>query len=111
MKVKQTGKASWQVSCRITNTGERNGDEVVQLYLTDDVASVVQPPLLLKGFQRITLNAGESRVVTFTIGEEELAIYDFSLNHVVEPGTFTIRLGASSTDIRLQQQITQPPMQ
>jgi beta-glucosidase len=111
MKVKQTGKASWQVSCCITNTGERNGDEVVQLYLTDDVASVVQPPLLLKGFQRITLNAGESRVVTFTIGEEELAIYDFSLNHVVEPGTFTIRLGASSADIRLQQQITQPPMQ
>jgi beta-glucosidase len=110
MAVKQTGKASWEVSCRVTNTGERDGDEVVQLYLTDDVASVVQPPLLLKAFQRVAIAAGENRIVTFTLGEEELAIYDFALNRVVEPGTFTIRIGTSSTDIRLQQQITHPAM-
>lgn len=93
---------SYKVSCRITNTGKREGAEVVQLYLHDVVASVSQPPMLLKGFERIELKPGESREVTFSLGFDELAIYNRELRRVAEPGKFEVMVGSSSSDIRLK---------
>jgi len=84
------------VSVSVTNTGSRAGDEVVQLYIRDDVASVSRPVRELKGFQRITLRAGDVRRVTFRIGAEELAFYDAGMRRVVEPGAFTVFVGGSS---------------
>lgn len=92
---------SCEVSYRITNIGNRSGAEVVQLYLRDVVASVSQPPMLLKGFTLIELSPGESRTTTFNLGAEELSIYNAGLERVIEPGLFKVMIGASSADIRL----------
>lgn len=88
------------VSVDVTNTGSRSGDEVVQLYIRDDVASVAQPVKALKGFERVTLGAGEARTVRFTVAAEALALYDATLRRVVEPGTFTIQVGGSSESVQ-----------
>jgi beta-glucosidase len=101
-----TGDVLQTVSCTVTNTGDRDGDEVVQLYITDEAASVVQPPVLLKAFKRITLKKAETQTVTFNLTKDDLSIYDFNLNQVVEPGTFTAKVGASSADIRLEGKFT-----
>ncbi len=85
-----------QVSVRVTNTGQRAGAEVVQLYLRDDVASVTRPVKELRGFQRVELQPGESRTVTFPLGFDDLAMYDIDMRRVVEPGTFTVFVGGSS---------------
>ena len=90
------------VACTVTNTGNRDGEEVVQLYIGDKVASVSQPPLLLKAFQRIFLKKGESRQVIFHLKKDDLAIYDSEMNYVVEPGEFKVLVGAASNDIRLE---------
>ena len=90
------------VACTVTNTGNRDGEEVVQLYVGDKVASVSQPPLLLKAFQRIFLKKGESRQVIFHLKKDDLAIYDSEMNYVVEPGEFKVMVGAASNDIRLE---------
>ncbi len=90
------------VSCTIKNTGSRDGDEVVQLYLRDMLASVALPVMELKGFQRIYLKAGESKRISFTITPEMLSLLDNNMNKVVEPGEFRIMIGASSRDIRLK---------
>lgn len=97
---------SCEVSYRITNIGNRSGAEVVQLYLRDVVASVSQPPMLLKGFTRIELSPGESRTTTFNLGAEELSIYNAGLERVIEPGLFKVMIGASSADIRLTEDFT-----
>ena len=89
------------VSCRVKNTGSREGAEVVQLYLRDVIASVSQPSMLLKGFKRIELKPGESAEVSFPLSREELSIYNQMLEQVVEPGDFKVMVGASSADIRL----------
>ena len=91
------------VSCRISNTGSRAGDEVVQLYLRDNISSVTTYTQVLRGFQRISLAPGESRTVSFHLGPQELALWDKDMHFVVEPGEFTVRVGASSKDIRLEQ--------
>jgi beta-glucosidase len=101
-----SGNVLQTVSCTVTNTGDRDGDEVVQLYITDDAASVVQPPVLLKAFKRINLKKGETKTVTFNLTKDDLSIYDFNLNQVVEPGSFTAKVGAASNDIRLQGKFT-----
>ncbi|MBE0637420.1 MAG: glycoside hydrolase family 3 C-terminal domain-containing protein, partial [Bacteroidales bacterium] len=88
------------VSVSVTNTGEMAGDEVVQLYLRDELASVARPVIELKGFQRIRLEPGETKTVTFEINPEILSMFDKSLNKIVEPGDFRIMIGASSKDIR-----------
>lgn len=93
---------SFNVSCTVTNTGSRPGAEVVQLYLRDVVASVSQPPMLLKGFERIEFKPGESREVTFHLGSEELSIYNQSLKRVVEPGLFKVMIGPSSDNLPLK---------
>ncbi len=90
------------VSCLITNTGKLSGDEVVQLYLRDELASVARPVSELKGFKRIHLNSGESQKIEFVITPETLSMLDKDLNKVVEPGDFRIMIGASSKDIRLR---------
>lgn len=94
------------VSCTVTNTGDRDGEEVVQLYIGDKVASVSQPPMLLKAFQRVYLKKGESKVVTFQLKKDDLAIYDAEMNYVVEPGDFKVMVGAASNDIRLDGEFT-----
>ncbi|HJS35743.1 MAG TPA: beta-glucosidase BglX [Pseudoxanthomonas sp.] len=85
-----------RVSVRVTNTGKRAGDEVVQLYVRDDVASVTRPVKQLRGFQRVSLQPGESKTLTFTLGFDDLAMYDARMQQVVEPGTFTVFVGGSS---------------
>lgn len=85
-----------QVSVRVTNAGKRAGDEVVQLYVRDDVASITRPVKQLRGFQRVSLQPGESKTVTFTLGFDDLAMYDARMQQVVEPGTFTVFVGGSS---------------
>jgi beta-glucosidase len=92
---------SVQVSLEVQNTGSRSGKEVVQLYLEDVIATVATPVASLRGFQKIELDAGESRTVTFTISPEHLALYDRHLEHVVEPGRFQVMVGSSVSDIRL----------
>lgn len=90
------------VSCTITNTGKRVGDEVVQLYLHDECSSVTTYTKVLRGFERISLNPGESCNVTFTLTPQDLALWDINNNFTVEPGTFSVMVGASSADIRLK---------
>jgi beta-glucosidase len=90
------------VRCTVKNTGARAGDEVVQLYLHDLLASVARPVEALRGFQRIHLNPGESREVAFTLGVRDLRLLDRELHWVVEPGTFRLLIGSSSKDIRLR---------
>ncbi|MEP7227092.1 MAG: beta-glucosidase BglX, partial [Gemmatimonadales bacterium] len=84
------------VAVEVTNTGPRQGDEVVQLYIHDDAASVARPVRALKGFRRITLRAGERQKVEFTLRADDLALYDRTMRKVVEPGTFTVFVGGSS---------------
>ncbi|HUG53687.1 MAG TPA: glycoside hydrolase family 3 N-terminal domain-containing protein [Vicinamibacteria bacterium] len=84
-------------SVEVTNTGARAGDEVVQLYVRDRVASVTRPVLELRGFQRLTLAPGERRTVTFTLGPEALSFTGQDMRRVVEPGLFDVMVGTSST--------------
>lgn len=93
------------ISCTIKNTGEADGDEVVQLYITDKLASVARPVMELKGFQRITLQPGESRTISFNITPDLLSMLDAEMKRIVEPGAFTIMIGASSRDIRLKEEL------
>jgi len=99
-RIKVDGKT--EISVDVRNVGERTGDEVVQLYLRDEVASVTRPIKELKGFKRITLKPGEKRTVKFTIKSEHLSFLNREMKRVVEPGTFQIMIGASSEDIRLK---------
>ena len=88
------------VLLKVSNAGKRAGDEVVQLYVHDQVASVTQPVKQLRGFSRIHLSAGESREVSFKLGLADLALYDRDMKKLVEPGKFDLMVGASSADIR-----------
>jgi beta-glucosidase len=93
------------VSVDVKNTGKREGDEVVQLYIHDLECSVVRPIKELRGFQRISLKPGETKTVTITVPGEKLSFYDEKTHQfVVEPGTFDVLVGSSSEDIRLKGQ-------
>lgn len=98
-KVKAEG--SLKLSCDVTNTGSRDGEEVVQVYVTDDLASMLRPGQELAGFKRVALKAGETRKVTFTLRADQFAFLDVDMKWVVEAGSMTVRVGASSEDIRL----------
>jgi beta-glucosidase len=87
---------SISASVTVKNTGSRQGDEVVQLYIHDPVASIEQPVRRLRGFQRVTLGAGESRTVKFTLDKSDVGFYDNSGKFVVEPGTIDVYAGDSS---------------
>ena len=97
---------AWKVAFRLTNSGSRDGEEVAQLYVRDEYASVVQPVQQLKCFGRFFLRKGESRNVEFTLTPDDLSIVDGQMKRVVEKGDFLLRIGASSDDIRLEQKIT-----
>lgn len=84
----------------VTNSGNYDGEEVVQMYIWDQVASVTQPVKKLKGFQKITLRKGESKEVTFAITAEELRFYNSDLKWIVEPGKFKVYIGESSNTSR-----------
>lgn len=91
----------------ITNTSDRDGDEVVQLYVTDDVASVARPMRELAGFARVSIAAGATTTVTFTLDPSRLAFHGPDMTLATEPGTFTLRVGRSSFDPEMsEQQIT-----
>lgn len=90
------------VSFVLTNTGKFDGEEVVQLYLKDQVGSVVRPVKELRDFQKVFLKAGASQKITFTIDKEKLAFYNAKLEWAPEPGAFEVQLGSSSADIRLK---------
>ncbi|GER07955.1 glycosyl hydrolase [Iodidimonas muriae] len=90
---------SVEVTVTVTNNGARAGEEVVQLYLRDDVASVTRPVKELRGFERIHLAPGESRKVQFHLDFDDLAFYGKDMRRVVEPGTFTVFVGGNSVDL------------
>jgi beta-glucosidase len=94
------------VRCTVKNTGTRAGDEIVQLYVRDELASVARPVMELKGFQRVHLDAGEERPLAFEVGPEQLRMLDRDMRWVVEPGAFRVMIGASSRDIRLRGEVT-----
>lgn len=89
------------IMCDVTNKGDIEGDEVVQLYIRDNLSSVTTYTKVLRGFERITLKPGETKTVTFRLTPSDLAIWDIHNEFKVEPGTFTVMVGASSEDIRL----------
>lgn len=90
------------IHCVVRNSGARAGDEVVQVYIRDVLASVARPVMQLAGFTRIHLEPGESREVQFRLGPSQLRMLDADMKWVVEPGTFRIMVGSSSKDIRLR---------
>lgn len=100
-KTKLAANETVDISVTLTNTGKRAGDEVVQLYINDPVASVTQPVKLLRGFKRVSLAPGKSARVTFSLSANQLGFYDRQMKFVVEPGKINVMLGSSSADIRL----------
>ena len=90
------------LSCIVKNTGKRAGDEVVQLYIRDDFSSVTTYDKVLRGFERIHLQPGEEQTISFTLTPQDLGLWDKNNQFTVEPGSFSIMIGASSQDIRLK---------
>ena len=101
-KTKTKTNDATRVSADVTNTGKRDGAEVVQMYIRDLVSSVTRPVKELKGFQKVTLRPGETKSVAFDITPDLLAFYDVKMKYVVEPGDFEIMVGNSSRDEDLQ---------
>ncbi|MCH1488676.1 MAG: fibronectin type III-like domain-contianing protein, partial [Pseudomonadales bacterium] len=90
------------VSVTVSNTGDRAGDEIVQLYIRDQFSRVTRPVKELKGFQRVSLMPDESQQVQFEITPDMLAYYNLDMEWQLEPGDFTVMLGGSSRDSELQ---------
>jgi beta-glucosidase len=84
----------------VTNTGEMAGDEVVQVYLRDEVSSVTRPVKELAGFQRVTLQPGETKQVDIALPPRVFELWDRDMQRVTEPGEFTIMAGANSQDLK-----------
>ena len=93
-----TGELTAEIT--VTNTGKRDGTEVVQLYIRDLVGSVTRPVKELKGFERIFLKAGESKTVQFKITPEMLKFYNYDLQYVNEPGDFAVMIGGDSEQVK-----------
>ena len=98
-KKQLTSNESLTITVTLMNTSDVDGDEIVQLYIRDLVASVVRPVKELKGFQKVFLKAGESREIVFTIGEDDLKFYNRKLQYVAEPGVFSVFIGTNSRDV------------
>ena len=99
---KQGVQGKIEISMDLTNTGQRAGDEVVQLYVRDKLSSVITYDSQLRGFQRVTLQPGETRRIHFTLLPEDLEMLDKDMHWIVEPGEFEVLIGSSSEDIRLK---------
>jgi beta-glucosidase len=95
-------KGDVTIKADVANTGKRDGEEVVQLYVNDILASVTRPVKELKGFARIYLKVGEKKTVTFRLPADDLAFYNKKMERKVEPGVFKVMIGNSSADIRLE---------
>jgi beta-glucosidase len=106
LQIEQLGDVRFAVHCNVKNVGPVDGDEVVQLYLDDMEGSVARPPMLLKGFKRIHLKAGEAKHVVFELDPSHFQLMDIRYNWTVEPGRFRVLVGAGSRDIRLEGMIT-----
>ena len=106
LSVKALGAYRHEVTFTVKNVGERDGDEVVQLYINDIDSSVVTPEKLLRKFSRVSLKAGESKQITFTLGFDDFKLLGRDWKWQVEPGDFKLMVGASSEDIRLSRVIT-----
>lgn len=94
-----TGKV--EVTCTVTNSGKYDGEEVVQLYVTDELASMLRPAQELAGFYRVSLHAGESKRIHFQMHTDQFAFLDKKMQWIVEAGEMTVKVGSSSDDIRL----------
>ena len=102
LQVVQKSARCFEVSFKVKNTGKCDGEEVSQLYMRDEYASVVQPMKQLKHFERFHLKKGEEKKVTFVLTEEDFFLVNYTLKKVVESGNFDLMIGAASNDIRLQ---------
>jgi beta-glucosidase len=91
---------SLRVDVDVTNTGNVAGDEVVQLYVRDDVASVTRPVKELRGFRRVSVQPGQMTTVRFAMSDRDLSFYDAAMRRVIEPGRFTVFVGSSSDSVR-----------
>jgi beta-glucosidase len=94
------------VSVDVTNASDRDGSEVVQLYVKDLIASVVVPNMQLKGFAKVAVAAGETETVEIELKVGDLGLWDLNYNYVVEPGNFTVLVGSSSADLRANATLT-----
>jgi beta-glucosidase len=99
---KQNGTKNIEISLDITNTGKYKGDEVVQLYFKDEVSSVTVYDTQLRGFERVSLNVGETKKIRFTLSPKDISLLDKNMKSIVEPGVFEILVGSSSEDIRVR---------
>lgn len=106
LTVEPKGKDTFTVSFSLKNTGTRAGEEVAQLYVRDELASTVQPIKQLKHFERVSLNPGETKQISFTLNEDDLSIIGMDMKPIVEPGTFRIMIGKSSGKTELETRIT-----
>lgn len=102
LQVEKTGAYEYKVSFDLRNEGQYDGAEVVQLYLRDEYASVVRPQKQLKSFERIFLKKGESRKIVLALCEDDFSLFGMDMKKTVEPGLFTVMVGAASDDIRLK---------
>ena len=102
LQVVKKSARCFEVSFKVKNTGKYDGEEVAQLYMRDEYASVVQPMKQLKHFERFHLKKGEEKKVTFVLTEEDFFLVNYTLKKVVESGNFHLMIGAASNDIRLQ---------
>lgn len=94
------------VNSKVTNTGDIDGSEVVQLYIRDNVSSTYTPPIQLKGFKKTSIRRGETADVEFVLTHDDLALYDIEMNRVTEPGEFTVMIGSASNNIHLRGSFT-----
>lgn len=103
--LEQGTQGNYTITFNITNTGKRHGDEVVQLYVRDKYSSVIAYDSVLRGFERVSLNPGETKQVTFELTPEDLQLLDRNMKWTVEPGEFEFMIGASSKDIKLRKTV------
>jgi beta-glucosidase len=95
-------KETITISFDLQNTGKYPGEEVAQFYLRDMVSQPIRPVKELKGFQKVMLQPGETKTITFIIDKEKLAFYNDQLERITQPGEFRLMIGSASDDIRLQ---------
>lgn len=106
LQIIQKAPYCFEISFKVKNTGKYDGEEVAQLYIRDEYASVVQPMKQLKHFERVYLRKGEKKSISFILSGEDLAIINQNLEQTVESGTFQMMIGSSSDDIRLEDSIS-----
>jgi len=100
--VNEGNELTVNISLKVTNTSNKDGDEVVQLYISDEVSSVATPVKQLKAFKRVNIKAGETKQVVFTLHQSDLTLFNQQMKEVVEAGDFNIQVGAGSSEIRLK---------